>query len=107
MTQTQEQRDLLECVAAVSADFHADARFAEWYERNAQTYDGCSGIWRMVSEAGHIYHEQELHHTRTTGRKHEFIAGIEQYVHAMYEMDAPFAASELAEAAQIAIEANS
>jgi hypothetical protein len=43
--------NLTETVAAISAEFHADSRFEDWYTKHKDTLGGFVGIWRYCGEA--------------------------------------------------------
>lgn len=43
-----------ETIAAVSAVFHGDARWEQFYDTHGEYLDGFPGIWRYCREAGNV-----------------------------------------------------
>lgn len=81
---------LLENVAAVSAEFHRDARYGRFYETYAEQLSGFPGIWKFCVTAGRAF-------TVAEPRVNEdWIETVDAYVDMIYASTLPHEIGDVA-----------
>lgn len=82
-----------ENIAAISAVFHTDKRYEEFYNKYGPALDGFPGIWNMVSDAAIGFSEAEMAlqlNPETTfewGNQVEWIDMIDSFVDRLYRWE--------------------
>ena len=68
---------LLENIAAISAEFHADQRaYVKFYDDNADGLGGFSGIWRLMIDAGVAFRNAEPEDWESTTLARDYLDAI-------------------------------
>ncbi len=68
---------LLENIAAISAEFHADQRaYERFYEDNADGLGGFPGIWRYMIHAGIAFRNAEPDDWESTASARDYVDAI-------------------------------
>jgi hypothetical protein len=82
-------QSLAETAVAISASFHTDGRYREFYGKSGGKYGGFTGIWIMVATAAEIFERASKEIGNEVWMEYDFVASVDAVAGFLYDHGCP------------------